>query len=145
MPTITIDTPALPVPRRRAVAVRLTRWLAGHGVAPAHVVVRFVDTPQHSAFSGGMSLDALPHGDSPVRHASVVCCVGPDRDETFREGLAREVSEALGATGQTPFLYVEFRPTAPSHVYVARGGPLQRADHAAARPGGAFEKESSQR
>ncbi|RBM19448.1 hypothetical protein [Streptomyces sp. PT12] len=130
MPTITIDTPELPVPRRRAVAVRLTRWLSRHGVTPAHVVVRFVDTPPNSAFSGGMPLDALPQGDSQVRHASVVCCVGPERDERFREALADEVAQALGTTEQTPFLYVEFRPTPPAQVYLARAGRLTRADGA---------------
>jgi len=131
MPTITIDTPALRPAERRAVAVRLTRWLVRRGVQAAHVVVRFVDTPEGSVFSGGMPLEALPAGTSPIRHASVICCVGPDRDEEFQAALAAEIGEALGANEDTPFLYVEFRPTRPSHVYLLRQGRWCRADEAA--------------
>src|SRR5690606_294937 len=42
VPTITITSPELPPRRRRAIAVRLTRWLTGQGVTPSHAVVRFV-------------------------------------------------------------------------------------------------------
>lgn len=131
MPTITIDTPTLPPPGRRAIAVRLTRWLSRRGVEPAHVVVRFVDTPGGSVFSGGMPLDALPRGGSPLHHASVVCCVGADRDEEFRAALAGEIAAALGSTEDTPFLYIEFRPTRPGHVHLVRHGRLVRADEPA--------------
>jgi len=101
MPTIIIDTPGLRSAGRRAVAVRLTRWLTGQGVEPAHVVVRFTDTPDGSVFTGGMPVEALPAGAGPVRHASVTCCVGPDRDEQFQAGLATTIAAALGATGDT--------------------------------------------
>lgn len=128
MPTITIDTPARPPSQRRAIAVRLTRWFATRDVRPAHVVVRFVDTAEGSVFSGGTPVDALPQGASPYRHASVVCCVGTDRDETFRAELAGEISEALGTTEETPFLYIEFRPTSSSHVHTVHRGRMTRAD-----------------
>ncbi|MFI6376782.1 hypothetical protein [Streptomyces sp. NPDC050546] len=132
MPTITIRTPELPVPRRRAVALRLTRWLTAQGVRAGHVVVRFEPTEESTVFSGGMPVEALPYdGDTDApgpRHASVTCCVGPDRDDAFRDGLARCVTEALGADARTPFCYLEFRPTSPSDVYLGAGEGLCRAD-----------------
>lgn len=128
MPTITIDTPALRPAKRRAISVRLTRWLSGHGVTPAHVVVRFIETPDSTVFSGGMPVDALPHGEKGLRHASVTCCVAPERDVEFRAALAEEIAAALDMTPDTPFLYIEFRPTPPGHVYVAHQGRLRRAD-----------------
>ncbi|MFF7768328.1 hypothetical protein ACFZC7_17695 [Streptomyces massasporeus] len=137
MPTITIRTPELPVPRRRAVALRVTRWLTAQGVQAGHVVVRFEPTEESTVFSGGMPVEALPHQTpdaTGVHHASVTCCVGPDRDEAFRDGLARCVTEALGADATTPFCYLEFRPTSPSDVYLGAGEGLRRADGTAVRP-----------
>ncbi|MDS1271520.1 hypothetical protein RIF23_14570 [Lipingzhangella sp. LS1_29] len=129
MPTITIATPARTPSHRRAVALRLTRWLADHeGIDPAHVIVRFPPTPEQTVFSGGMPMDTLPAGNGSLQHASVTCCVGPERDEGFRSGLAAEIADALGATKDTPFLYIEFRPTPRDHVYLWRRGELQRAD-----------------
>jgi hypothetical protein len=134
MPTITISTPELRPARRRAIAVRLTRWLSRSGVDPAHAIVRFIDTLGDCVFSGAMPLEAMSHGDSPVHFASVVCCIGPDRDEHFRSRLAQEIAAALGATEDTPFLYIEFRPTHPSLAYFARGGRLVRADETTPLP-----------
>ncbi|MEU0190713.1 hypothetical protein ABZ250_12735 [Streptomyces afghaniensis] len=136
MPTITIRTPELPVPRRRAVALRLTRWLTAQGVQAGHVVVRFEPTEDGTVFSGGMPVEALPHetdGTGP-RHASVTVCVGPDRDDAFRDGLARCITEALGADARTPFCYLEFRPTSPSDVYLGAGEQMRRADGTAVQP-----------
>ncbi|MBR8640370.1 hypothetical protein KEF29_16430 [Streptomyces tuirus] len=136
MPTITIRTPELPVPRRRAVALRVTRWLTAQGVQAGHVVVRFEPTEDGTVFSGGMPVEALPDetdGTGP-RHASVTCCVGPDRDDLFRDGLARCITEALGADARTPFCYLEFRPTSPSDVYLGAGERLSRADGTAVGP-----------
>lgn len=132
MPTIQINGPALPVSRRRSIAVRLTRWFADRGVRPGHVVVRFTEDPPGSVFSGGVPLEALtPKQAEPdgLHHAAVTCCVGPERDEPFREQLAAELANALGMTEQTPYLYIEFRPTSPRQVYLADGGRLRRADH----------------
>lgn len=134
MPTITIDMPAIRPAERRAISVRLARWLSGHGVRPAHVVVRFADAAAGSLFSGGMPVDALPHGGRGLRYASVTCCVAPDRDEDFQAELAGEIAAALGLTEDTSFLYIEFRPTPPSRVYVARGGRLSRGDEPAPAP-----------
>lgn len=121
MPTITIRTPELPVPRRRAVALRLTRWLTAQGVQAGHVVVRFEPTEESTVFSGGMPVEALPHeGDAAgpgPRHASVTCCVGPDRDDAFRDGLARCVTEALGADARTPSAtWSSGRPRPPTSI-----------------------------
>jgi phenylpyruvate tautomerase PptA (4-oxalocrotonate tautomerase family) len=134
MPTITIDTPALRPARRRAIAVRLTRWLADRGIDPAHTVVRFVDTGGDTVFTGATPLEALRPEEDALPFASVSCCVGPERDERFRAGLADEIAAALRATEDTPFLYIEFRPTAPSLVYFARRGHLVRADEPDHKP-----------
>ncbi|KNB50248.1 hypothetical protein [Streptomyces caatingaensis] len=128
MPTITISSPPLPIPRRRAVALRLTRWLSDSGVEPGHVVVRFETPEEATVFSGGLPLEALPHDGTGIHHASVTCCVGPNRDEEFRAGLARCIAEALGAGDGTPFFYLEFRPTSPADVHLGGGRRLHRAD-----------------
>ncbi|MFC9222460.1 hypothetical protein ACFT8W_17235 [Streptomyces hygroscopicus] len=128
MPTITINSPALPVPRRRAVALCVTRWLTQHGIEAGRVVVRFETTEDGSVFSGGLPVEALSYEGDGIRHASVTCCVGPDRDEEFREGLTECIAVALGVGPGTPFFYLEFRPTRPSYVYFGGAGALRRAD-----------------
>lgn len=126
MPTIVIDTPAVNTAARRSVAIRLTRWFARRDVAPSHVVVRFTEVAPDTVFSGGFPVDALPATDGPFRHAAVTCCLGPDRDDDFRADLAAEIAAALGPVS---FLYIEFQPTSPSHVYVQRADRLTRADN----------------
>ncbi len=128
MPTFHITAASLPVSRRRAIAIRLTRWLRGRGVPPGNVVVHFAEHVPNTVFSGAMPVEALGAGDTGLRHASVVCQLGPDRDATFRTDLAEEVAAALDADEGTGFLYLEFRPTRPDHVHVWRGGALDRAD-----------------
>ncbi len=128
MPTIHITSDPLPVLRRRAVAVRLTRWLRARGVAPGHVVVHFADHVPNTVFAGGMPVEALG-GDPPaLNYASVVCCVDPDREAAFRAELAAELAAALGAGSGTGLLYLEFRPTRPDYVHIWRDGVLRRAD-----------------
>lgn len=128
MPTITISTSDLPAPRRRAIALRVTRWLAGHGVRPGHVVVRFEIADESRVLVGGWPVDALPRPPEGLHHASVTCCVSPDRDDDFRAGLAEQIAESLGLTTATPFFYLEFRPTSPAYVHIAASGPLGRTD-----------------
>ncbi|MFD3539184.1 hypothetical protein ACFWUQ_06740 [Streptomyces sp. NPDC058662] len=130
MPTITIATADLSAPRRRAVALSITRWLTGRGVRRAHVVVRFEPVAEDRVFAGGWPVAALPRpaeGEG-LHHASVLCCVSPDRDEEFRSQLAAHIAEALGVTVRSPFFYLEFRPTSPADVYIAAAGPLHRSD-----------------
>ncbi|GAA3873287.1 hypothetical protein GCM10022243_43050 [Saccharothrix violaceirubra] len=127
MPTITITTTKLSTARRRAVAVRLTRWLSTHGSERGHVVVRFESTEEGTVYIGGMPVEALPYDDG-LRHAAVTCCVAPDRDEAYRAALAAEIGDALGLTAGTPFLYVEFRPTPLDQVHYGAAGKLRRAD-----------------
>lgn len=140
MPTIEISGPDLPVPDRRRVALRLTRWLTGEGVPGGHVVVRFTPTPPSSVFSGGMPVDALPHAGEGLHHASVTVCVGPDRDEDFRVALAAEIASALEMNEQTPFLYIEFRETDPGRVHLAHQGTLRQATQALAAAQGKAQR-----
>jgi hypothetical protein len=128
MPTFQITGASLPVHRRRAVAVRLTRWLRARGVPAENVVVHFADHERNTIFSGGMPVEALGDAAAPLPHASVVCRIGPDRDPAFRATLAEEIAAALGAGPGTGFLYLEFRGTRPDHVHVWRDGGLRRAD-----------------
>lgn len=128
MPTFHITAGALPVPRRRAVAVRLTRWLRDRGIPAGNVVVQFTDHTPNSVFSGGMPIEVLGADTNGLRHASVVCQLGLERDAGFRAELADEIADALGAREGTGFLYVEFRPTRSDHVHVWRGNGLRRAD-----------------
>jgi hypothetical protein len=142
MPTIDIRTGALSVPTRRAIAIRLTRWLATRGVSPPHVVVRFTESMANSVFTGGMPVDALGAGSRGLTHATVICGIAPDRDDEFRQELSNEVAAALGFDVNTSFLYVEFRATRPDHVYVGSHAELCRTDlrtdltgdHASDRP-----------
>ncbi|GAB3439754.1 hypothetical protein [Actinophytocola sediminis] len=128
MPTLHITSGPLPAARRRAVAVRLTRWLRDRGVPPGNVVVNFADHPPNTVFSGAMPVEALGAATARLRHASVVCQLGPDRDERFRDELCAEIADALGADADTGFLTIEFRPTRPDHVHVWRAGAPHRAD-----------------
>lgn len=128
MPTLHITSCTLTASRRRAVAVRLTRWLRDRGVLPSNVVLTFADHPPNTVFSGAMPVEALGSETAGLRHASVVCQVGPDRDERFRAELSAEVADALGADAGTGFLTIEFRSTRPDHVHVWRAGALHRAD-----------------
>jgi hypothetical protein len=127
MPTIDILAPGLPVPARRAVAVRLTRHLTARQVPAGHVVVHFTAAEPNTLFSGGMPVEALPAAGEGLHHARVTVCVGPDRDEAFRAELAEEIAAALGMTEHTPFLHIEFRPTDPALVHLADQGRLRLA------------------
>jgi hypothetical protein len=128
MPTIHIATEPLGAARRRAVTLRLTRWLRARGVAPAHVIVHFADLPPNTAFSGGMPVEALGTGAPALRCASVVCHLSPDRDAGFRAEFAAELAAALDAVPGTGFLQIEFRTTRPDHVFIWRDGALGRVD-----------------
>lgn len=132
MPTITIRTHGLSQPQRRAVAVRLTRWLSDQGVpGHQHVVVRFEPTEPGSVFVGGMPAEALDRSVAGAAHASVTCQISGQRGEEFQARLAAEIAAALPGAGQMPFLYLEFRPTGPADVWVGQHGTLWRADGAA--------------
>ncbi|MFB9463413.1 hypothetical protein [Streptomyces cinereospinus] len=130
MPTITITTPELSAPARRAIAVRLTRWLTARGVVPSHVVLRFVTERPGSLYTAAMPVEALPSpGDGEsIHHAGVVCQIGADRDESFRDALAAEIGAALNVGPGTAFFHLDMQPAARSHVYVAVDGRLRRAD-----------------
>jgi hypothetical protein len=128
MPTITITSTPLTVPRRRAVAVRLTRWLRDRGVTPAHVIVHFTDHRPDTVFSGGLPVELITRTAAGLPYASVVCRIGPDRDAAFRAGLAEQIAAALEVRDPSALLYIEFRPTGPDHVHVWRNGALRRAD-----------------
>jgi hypothetical protein len=135
MPTIIIRTSPLPLARRRAVAVRLTRWLTCEGVPQAgHVVVRFEDIGPGTVFTGGMPVEALPRDPAVPAHASVTCCVSGERDDAFRSRLAAEIAAVLPGGTEMPFLYVEFRSTAPADVWIAQRGIVTRADGKARLP-----------
>ncbi|MGW4025672.1 hypothetical protein [Streptomyces sp. NPDC005009] len=130
MPTITITTPELSAPARRAVAVRLTRWLTARGVVPAHVVVRFVAEQPGSLYTGAMPVETLPSpGDGEsIHHAGVVCQIGVARDESFRDALAAEIGAALKVGPGTAFFHLDMQPADRGNVYVAVDGRLRRAD-----------------
>ncbi|MFF5445543.1 hypothetical protein [Streptomyces sp. NPDC012888] len=143
MPTITIASAGLSAPRRRAVALGITRWLTARGVRAAHVVVRFEPADEDRVFTGGWPVSALPRpeGAGDLHHAWVVCRISHDRDEEFRAALAGHIAEVLGVTARTPFFHLEFLPVSPADVYVAAGGPLHRSD----RPAGADGSEGRTR
>jgi len=128
VPTLTLTTSPLRASTRRLVATRLTRWFAGAGVDPAHVVVRFAEDGPGTLFSGGIPVELLPQSVSELQHASVVVQLGPQRDDAFRDELAAQIAGALDLHPDTPFLYVEFRTTSPGDVWIARHGRLVRAD-----------------
>ncbi|MFF5106729.1 hypothetical protein [Streptomyces sp. NPDC000134] len=136
MPTITITSPELPAPARRAVAVRLTRWLTARGVVPSHVVVRFVTEPPGSLYTGALPVEALPSagGDGSLHHAGVVCQIGADRDAAFRDALAAEIGAALKVGPGTAFFHLDMQPAARGDVYVAVDGELCRADRLGGAP-----------
>ncbi|GGK73795.1 hypothetical protein [Mangrovihabitans endophyticus] len=129
MPTITIRTDPIAPGRRRAIAVRLTRWLSTRGhVEPAHVLVNFEEPSPQSTYTGGLPVEAFPRRQGSLRHAVVTCRIGPDRDERFRTDLAHEVADALGVCPETALFYLEFRATSPADVYIVRRGGLERAN-----------------
>lgn len=134
MPTIEIFTTPMPLSHKRAVAVRLTRWFREHGVHAAHVMLRFADEPVNTLFTGGLPIEAMSHGETGVRHARVFCGIDPKRDSPFRDRLAAEIRMALEEFGRMDFLYIEFRATDPSRVYVGGTNGLRRADEPVAAP-----------
>ncbi|GAA1925713.1 hypothetical protein GCM10009837_58840 [Streptomyces durmitorensis] len=127
MPTVDVSsTPLTPSARLRA-ALRLTRWMAAHGSAAAHVVVSFRTAEPMAYFAGGMPLTAYGDGmdeDRRARWASVVCHVHPDRDHAYRAELAEEVREALGLDADTAHLTVRFEPTQPDRVFYLESGSM---------------------
>jgi hypothetical protein len=128
LPTITIRTGPLPVVLRRAIAVKLTRWLTDAGATAAHVTVCFEEMTAGTVFSGGMPAEALAGPHAGPAAATVVCRVSPDRDGQFREELAREIVSTLPDGDAMPFVYVEFQPTAAGNVWIANHGQVWCAD-----------------
>ncbi|MTE15654.1 hypothetical protein [Nocardia aurantiaca] len=128
MPTIDLFTTVLPLAHKKSIAVALTRWLADRETSPRNVIVTFHQLEPHSTFSGGIALDALVAGDHRPHYALALCRIGPDRDDHFRAELARQLTTQLHTHGPVPFVYIEFRTTAPAQVYIARDGALTRAD-----------------
>lgn len=128
MPTILIESPPLRPRDRRAIALRLTRWLTDRGVEPHRAIVKFTDAAPGSVLSGGLPLGSPDADGVASGFAWVTCCIGPDRDADFREALAEQIRDALDPAGESALCYIEFRPTRPDLVYTARHGRLQRAD-----------------
>lgn len=135
MPTITIRTGQLTAVQRRAIAVRLTRWLAEAGSKAAHVTVCFEESPAGTVFSGGMPVEALAAGQDAPAVATVLCRISPDRDEQFRHNLAQELVRLLPGGEQMPLIYVEFQRAAPADVWIANHGRLWCADQPQASAG----------
>ena len=135
MPTITIRTGQLTAVQRRAIAVRLTRWLAEAGSKAAHVTVCFEESPAGTVFSGGMPAEALAAGQGALPVATVLCRISPDRDQQFRHDLARELVRLLPGGEQMPLVYVEFLRAAPADVWIANHGQLWCADQPEASAG----------
>ncbi|RPF20745.1 hypothetical protein [Myceligenerans xiligouense] len=127
MPTILIETESLEPAQRRRIAVQLTRWLSDRDIRSDRVVVRFAVADLDLAFSGGLPVSAMRDPAAARAAAWVTCCVSPDRDEEFRSGLARRITEVLQVTTSTALCYIEFRPTDPDLVHIAARGPLRRA------------------
>lgn len=128
MPTIHITSARLAVTRRRAIAVRLTRWLRMQGVSASHVIVRFAEEEKNSVFSGGLPVEAVSAGAGGPPSAFVLCRISQDRSERFRAELASELVGALQVEGLIPFVYIEFQATSPKDVYLLVDGCLCRAD-----------------
>jgi phenylpyruvate tautomerase PptA (4-oxalocrotonate tautomerase family) len=124
MPTITIRTGQIPVVERRAIAVKLTRWLVETGVPASHVVVCFEEIPNGTVFSGGMPVESIGADNSRISSAAIFCRIAPDRDEHFRHSLAQKIVELLPAGHEMPLIYIEFQATPPSDVWIGSQGRL---------------------
>jgi hypothetical protein len=129
MPTLVIATHPLSARRRRAVAVRLTRWLSDRGVDATHVIVRFEELEPQAVFVSGFPAGTdASDGAAALPLALVTCYVDPARDGVFRKALVAEIAGALEATEQTNLLYLRFHATHPEDVHTLSRGRLARAD-----------------
>ncbi|WP_405621701.1 hypothetical protein [Streptomyces sp. NBC_00076] len=131
MPTVDVtSTPMTPSARLKA-ALRLTRWMAAHGSAAAHVVVSFRTAEPMEYFAGGMPLTTYENDtgqDKHARWASVVCHIHPDRDHAYRASMAEEIGQALGLDTDSAHLTVRFQPTQPDQVFYLESGSMTSGD-----------------
>jgi hypothetical protein len=140
MPTVDIRTEDLPEPRRRAIALSITRWMRNRGIEPSHVTVRFEPWPAGAVYSGGLPVDALlarrDPRDGPAA-MSISCALDPERDDAFRQQLAEHLASTLGAGPGTALFYLEFRDVSPRRAFLLRDGvprPANAPAPAAATP-----------
>ncbi|NIE74853.1 hypothetical protein F3J45_10455 [Pantoea sp. Ap-967] len=126
MPTLTVScAPLQPLDRKR-LALAFTRQLKALGADTAHCMVFFTPLAQGCVFSAGMPLPVTDREGLPAQF-HVRINVSASRDRLAHESLASGLTQCLRTQFPQAFIYLQFDPILPEHVYFSAGADLINA------------------
>ncbi|MFJ4347742.1 hypothetical protein [Pseudomonas sp. NPDC089401] len=126
MPTLDVSCAPLQPLARKRLALALTRQLKALGAESAHCMVFFKPLPEGCVFSAGMPLPTADREGLPAQfHVRVTLSAA--RDRQAHEALASGLRQCLHAQYPNAFIYLQFDPIQPEHVYFSAGPDLTNA------------------
>ncbi|WP_313294661.1 hypothetical protein [Pseudomonas sp.] len=128
MPRLNITCAPLPALQRKQLALDFTRELKAIGADAGHCLVFFKDLTESCAFRAGMPLPILDHDAQPA-HFHLHLTVSAQRPQAVLDALATSLRECLYRRYPNAFIYLEFDPIQPVHVYYGAGAQFTNAGY----------------
>ena len=134
MPTITVTcAPLQPIERKR-LALAFTRLLKAQGADTTHCMVFFNALEPGCVFSAGMPLPTVDgHGVALQFYLRITLSAA--RDGLAHTALAEGLHRCLVSHYPNAFIYLQFDPILPEHVFYSAGTALINAHHQQGKPG----------
>jgi len=128
MPTLHVSCAPLQPLQRKRLALAFTRQLKDLGAETAHCMVFFNPLPQDCVFSAGMPMPIADREGTPAQfHVRITLSAA--RDRLAHQVLAEGLHACLRRDYPNAFLYLQFDPILPEHVFFSAGAPLINAAH----------------
>ncbi|WP_449432999.1 hypothetical protein [Pseudomonas putida] len=128
MPTINVCSAPLPPAARKRLALAFTRQLRDMGAQSAHCMVFFNPLAQACVFSAGMPMPCEDRDGAPAQfHLRISLSL--ERDTQALATLAEGLHHCLRTHYPNAFIYLQFDPIQPVHVYYSAGAQLINAEN----------------
>ncbi|MFJ4156119.1 hypothetical protein ACIPZF_15155 [Pseudomonas sp. NPDC089752] len=126
MPTVTVSCAPLPLPERKRLALAFTRQLKSLGADTGHCMVFFNPLSEACVFRAGMPLPiADREGMAAQFHVRITLSAA--RDQLAHQSLAEGLQGCLRTLYPHAFIYLQFDPILPEHVFFSAGAELINA------------------
>ncbi|MFK0310324.1 hypothetical protein ACIQUF_03685 [Pseudomonas sp. NPDC090233] len=128
MPTLTISCAPLHLPERKRLALAFTRQLKSLGADTAHCMVFFHPLAEACVFRAGMPMPIADREGVPTQfHVRITLSAA--RDRLAHQALANGLHGCLRTLYPHAFIYLQFDPILPEHVFFSADAELTNAAH----------------